>query len=111
MIGGSILVQLQKVFRHIRGAMATNVSDFLISRLNEWGIRRIFGFPGDGINGIIGAIGRAGDKVNYVQVRHEEMAAFMACAHAKFTGEVGGWQAERRVLRCIGLGFGLGRLG
>jgi pyruvate dehydrogenase (quinone) len=69
--------------------MSTNVSDFLIKRLNEWGIRRIFGFPGDGINGIIGAIGRAGDKVDYVQVRHEEMAAFMACAHSKFTGEVG----------------------
>jgi pyruvate dehydrogenase (quinone) len=69
--------------------MSMNVSDFLIKRLNEWNIRRIFGFPGDGINGIIGAIGRAGDKVDYVQVRHEEMAAFMACAHSKFTGEVG----------------------
>ena len=69
--------------------MSINVSDFLIQRLNEWGIHRIFGFPGDGINGIIGAIGRAGDKVNYVQVRHEEMSAFMACAHSKFTGEVG----------------------
>jgi pyruvate dehydrogenase (quinone) len=65
------------------------VSDFLIQRLNAWGIRRIYGFPGDGINGIIGAIGRAKDKVDYVQVRHEEMAAFMACAHSKFTGEVG----------------------
>ena len=69
--------------------MSTTVSDFLIKRLNEWGISRIFGFPGDGINGIIGAIGRAGNKVDYVQVRHEEMAAFMACAHSKFTGEVG----------------------
>ena len=69
--------------------MSMNVSDFLIQRLNEWGIHRIFGFPGDGINGIIGAIGRAGEKVNYVQVRHEEMSAFMACAHSKFTGEVG----------------------
>ena len=69
--------------------MSQTVSDFLLERLNAWGIRRIFGFPGDGINGIIGAIGRAGDKVDYVQVRHEEMAAFMACAHSKFTGEVG----------------------
>ncbi len=69
--------------------MSLNVSDFLIQRLNEWGIRRIYGFPGDGINGIIGAIGRAGKKVEYVQVRHEEMSAFMACAHSKFTGEVG----------------------
>lgn len=69
--------------------MAELVSDFLIKRINAWGLKRIYGFPGDGINGIIGAIDRAGDKVDYVQVRHEEMAAFMACAHAKFTGEVG----------------------
>ena len=69
--------------------MSVNVSDFLIQRLNEWGIRRIYGFPGDGINGIIGAIGRAGEAVDYIQVRHEEMSAFMACAHSKFTGEVG----------------------
>jgi pyruvate dehydrogenase (quinone) len=69
--------------------MSNTVSDFLIKRLNEWGIRRIYGFPGDGINGIIGAIDRAGDQVDYVQVRHEEMSAFMACAHSKFTGEVG----------------------
>jgi pyruvate dehydrogenase (quinone) len=69
--------------------MSMTVSDFLIHRLNAWSLRRIYGFPGDGINGIIGAIGRAGDKVDYVQVRHEEMSAFMACAHSKFTGEVG----------------------
>ena len=69
--------------------MSTTVSDFLIQRLNEWGIRRIYGFPGDGINGVIGAIARAGEKIDYIQVRHEEMAAFMACAHSKFTGEVG----------------------
>src|SRR3989442_5857254 len=65
------------------------VSDFLIKRITEWGLKRIYGYPGDGINGIIGAIDRAGDKIEYIQVRHEEMAAFMACAHAKFTGEVG----------------------
>src|SRR5438309_9754081 len=65
------------------------VSDFLIKRINEWGLKRIYGYPGDGINGIIGAIDRANGSVEYVQVRHEEMAAFMACAHAKFTGEVG----------------------
>jgi pyruvate dehydrogenase (quinone) len=69
--------------------MSKSVSDFLIHRLGEWGVQRIYGFPGDGINGIIGAIARAGDKIDYVQVRHEEMAAFMACAHSKFTGEVG----------------------
>ncbi|MBV9488792.1 MAG: thiamine pyrophosphate-requiring protein [Verrucomicrobia bacterium] len=69
--------------------MSDTASDYLIKRLTQWGIRRIFGYPGDGINGIIGAIQRAGDAIHYVQVRHEEMAAFMACAHAKFTGEVG----------------------
>jgi len=65
------------------------VSDYLLRRLNEWGIRRIYGYPGDGIIGILGALGRAGDALKLVQVRHEEAAAFMACAHAKFTGEVG----------------------
>ncbi|MGH7906316.1 MAG: thiamine pyrophosphate-requiring protein, partial [Candidatus Binataceae bacterium] len=69
--------------------MSEKVSDFLLKRLRQWGVSRVFGFPGDGINGILGAFGRAGDKPRFVQVRHEEMAAFMACAHAKFTGEVG----------------------
>ena len=69
--------------------MAQTVGDFIVQRLIEWGIRRVYGYPGDGINGIIGAIDRAGDAIDYVQVRHEEMAAFMACGHAKFTGEVG----------------------
>lgn len=69
--------------------MAKTVSDFLIERLHEWGVRRIFGYPGDGINGIMGALGRAEGQIEFIQVRHEEMAAFMACAHAKFTGEVG----------------------
>jgi pyruvate dehydrogenase (quinone) len=67
----------------------TNVSDYLIERLNAWGVRRIYGYPGDGINGIMGALDRARDRMDFIQVRHEEMAAFMACAHAKFTGEVG----------------------
>ena len=67
----------------------STASDFLIKRITEWGLKRIYGYPGDGINGIIGAIDRAGDAIEYVQVRHEEMAAFMACAHSKFTGEVG----------------------
>ncbi len=69
--------------------MSDNVSDFLIQRLQQWGVKRIYGFPGDGINGILGALERVKDEVDFVQVRHEEMAAFMACAHAKFTGEVG----------------------
>jgi pyruvate dehydrogenase (quinone) len=69
--------------------MATSVADYTIQRISEWGIKRIFGFPGDGINGFMGALNRADGAVNFIQVRHEEMAAFMACAHAKFTGEVG----------------------
>jgi pyruvate dehydrogenase (quinone) len=69
--------------------MSMTVSDYILHRLNEWGLKRIYGFPGDGINGLIGAVGRAGDKIDWVQVRHEEMSAFMACAHSKFTGEVG----------------------
>ena len=69
--------------------MADTVGDFLVARLREWGIRRVYGFPGDGINGILGALNRARDALEFIQVRHEEMAAFMACGHAKFTGEVG----------------------
>jgi pyruvate dehydrogenase (quinone) len=68
--------------------MNNNVSDFLLERLSEWGVKRIFGYPGDGINGIMGALNRNSEKLEFIQVRHEEMAAFMACAHAKFTGEV-----------------------
>ncbi|MFZ0614467.1 MAG: thiamine pyrophosphate-requiring protein [Desulfobacterales bacterium] len=69
--------------------MADTASDFLVRRLHDWGIRRIYGFPGDGINGVFGAFGRHEDKIEFVQARHEEEAAFMATAHAKFTGEVG----------------------
>ncbi len=73
--------------------MAENVSEFLIRRLKEnWNVHRIFGYPGDGINGLMGALNKASDtenKIEFIQVRHEENAAFMACAHAKFTNEVG----------------------
>jgi len=69
--------------------MAQTVSEFTVKRLQEWGVKRIFGYPGDGINGILGAIEKSDPPIEFVQVRHEEMAAFMACAHAKFTGEVG----------------------
>jgi pyruvate dehydrogenase (quinone) len=69
--------------------MSITVADFLLQRLRAWGVARIYGYPGDGINGLLGALGRAGDALDFVQVRHEEMAAFMACAHSKFTGEVG----------------------
>src|SRR5574338_369080 len=69
--------------------MAETTSDFLLDRLSQWGVSRIYGYPGDGINGILGALDRAKDRIQFIQTRHEEMAAFMACAHAKFTGEVG----------------------
>lgn len=69
--------------------MAKNVSEFLLERLSEWGVRRMYGYPGDGINGIMGALNHAPSGIRFIQTRHEEMAAFMACAHAKFTGEVG----------------------
>lgn len=65
-----------------------NVSDFILQRLAEWQVSRIYGYPGDGINGILGALNRS-DDIRFIQARHEEMAAFMACAHAKFTGETG----------------------
>ncbi len=70
--------------------MADTVADYMLKRLKEWGVRRIYGYPGDGINGIVGAMNTAlGDDLEFIQVRHEEEAAFMACAHAKWTGEVG----------------------
>ncbi|MFN2528011.1 MAG: thiamine pyrophosphate-requiring protein [Candidatus Baltobacteraceae bacterium] len=64
-------------------------SDFLLQRLVDWGFYRVYAYPGDGINGIMGAFDRIGEKLEFIQVRHEEEAAFMACAHAKYTGEVG----------------------
>jgi pyruvate dehydrogenase (quinone) len=69
--------------------MGQTSADFLLERLYVNGVRRIYGYPGDGINAIVGALERFKDKLEFVQVRHEEMAAFMACAHAKWTGEVG----------------------
>jgi pyruvate dehydrogenase (quinone) len=69
--------------------MAKSVSDQLIERLLEWGVRRVYGYPGDGINGVMGALRRAQDKLEFVQTQHEELAAFMAASHPKFTGEVG----------------------
>jgi pyruvate dehydrogenase (quinone) len=69
--------------------MSMSTADFLLQRLVENGVRRIYGYPGDGINAIIGSLERHKDSLEFVQVRHEEQAAFMACAHAKWTGEVG----------------------
>lgn len=69
--------------------MSDTSGDYLLQRLAEWGVKRIYGYPGDGINGIMGAFSRMTDRLTFIQARHEEMAAFMACAHAKFTGQVG----------------------
>ena len=69
--------------------MAQLVADFVWERLRAWGVKRVFGYPGDGINGLMGALDRTEGAVEFVQVRHEEMAGLMACATAKFTGEVG----------------------
>ena len=69
--------------------MVQNVSDFIWHRLAEWGLKRVYGYPGDGVGSLDVALEKAKDILEYVQVRHEEMAAFMASAHAKFTGQVG----------------------
>ena len=69
--------------------MTMTVSDHLLQRLRQWGVTRVYGYPGDGINGLMGAFDRAGDAMRFVQARHEELAAFIACAHAKFSGDVG----------------------
>ena len=66
--------------------MADHVSDFVLGRLREWGVHRIYGYPGDGINGFLGALDRANGDPEFIQARHEEMAAFMACGHGKFAG-------------------------
>jgi pyruvate dehydrogenase (quinone) len=69
--------------------MANTVADHMLERLSEWGVRRVYGYPGDGINATLGALDRHDDEIEFVQARHEEMAAFMACGHAKWTDEVG----------------------
>ncbi|HEY2408819.1 MAG TPA: thiamine pyrophosphate-requiring protein [Polyangiaceae bacterium] len=66
-----------------------NVSDHLVQRLSAWGVRHIYGYPGDGINGIMGALNRDDHGIHFIQARHEEMAAFMACGHSKFGGGIG----------------------
>src|SRR2546423_8660486 len=70
--------------------MSETVAEFMLRRLNEdWGVERIYGYPGDGINGLMGAFQELGGKPEFVQVRHEVIASLAACAHAKFTDEVG----------------------
>src|SRR5438874_7570269 len=75
--------------RRARGAMAKTVADLLIERLIDWGVDTIFGLPGDGINGIFEALRTRQDKLKFIQVRHEEAAAFAACGYAKYTGRLG----------------------
>jgi pyruvate dehydrogenase (quinone) len=69
--------------------MSQTVGDFVAQRIAEWGVERIYAYPGDGINGVTAGIRHNGDRPRFVQARHEEMCAFMACAHAKYTGRVG----------------------
>lgn len=69
--------------------MSQTVGDFLVQRLHDWGVRHIFGYPGDGINGVFGALNRGDGKIQFIQARHEEMAAFMASAYAKFSSQLG----------------------
>ena len=69
--------------------MAQTVGDYLLQRLREWGVEQVFAYPGDGINGIVASFGKADNQPRFVQVRHEEMAAFAAVGYAKFSGRVG----------------------
>jgi pyruvate dehydrogenase (quinone)/pyruvate oxidase len=69
--------------------MGDTAADVLIETLQEWGVEVVFGMPGDGINGIMEALRKREDRIRFVQVRHEESAAFMACAYAKYTGKLG----------------------
>src|SRR3954451_22055352 len=73
--------------------MTTTVADQLLTRLREWGIEQVFGYPGDGINGILGAFSRAEDQPRFIQSRHEEMSAFEAVGFAKFSGRPGIWMS------------------
>src|SRR5437016_10954445 len=69
--------------------MARTAAEILVDRLIEWGVDTIFGLPGDGINGIMEALRQRQERIRFIQVRHEESAAFMACGYAKFTGRLG----------------------
>src|SRR5438128_4884236 len=69
--------------------MSRTTSDVLVERLIDWGVHVVFGLPGDGINGIMEALRTRQDRISFVQVRHEEAAAFMACGYAKYTGRLG----------------------
>src|SRR5204862_7630685 len=69
--------------------MAVTAADVLVDRLIDWGVRVVFGLPGDGINGLMEALRTRQEQITFIQVRHEEAAAFMACGYAKYTGRLG----------------------
>ena len=69
--------------------MTTTVADHILQRLRAWGVQQVFGYAGDGINGLLAAWEKADNTPTFIQTRHEEMAAFAACGYAKFSGEVG----------------------
>src|ERR1044072_8624954 len=69
--------------------MTTKVADYVLARLREWGVEHVYGYPGDGINGLLAAWGRAENEHRFIQARHEEMAAFQAVGYAKFSGRLG----------------------
>src|SRR4051795_5541097 len=73
----------------MESSMAATAGDVLVETLIDWGVEVIFGIPGDGINGIIEALRKKQDKIKFIQTRHEECAAFMACGYAKYTGKLG----------------------
>lgn len=75
--------------------MTETVGDYLVSRLRDWNVDQVFGYPGDGINGIVAALGRADNNPRFVQSRHEEMSDFQAVGYAKFAGKVGVCLAPR----------------
>src|SRR5512133_1714356 len=69
--------------------MALTAADVLIETIQDWGVEIVFGLPGDGINGVMEALRKRREAIRFIQVRHEEAAALMACAYAKFTGKLG----------------------
>src|SRR5215470_5743139 len=89
--GTSVVSLGRRRGEHIRRCipMATTAADVLIETIHDWGVDVVFGLPGDGINGIMEALRTRRDEIRFVQVRHEEAAAFAACGYAKFTGKLG----------------------
>src|SRR5207248_7289384 len=83
-----VLARDRKILRN-RGPVMMNASDLLVERLIDWGVDTIFGLPGDGINGVFEALRKNKERIRFIHVRHEEAAAFAACAYAKFTGRLG----------------------